>query len=164
MNEEEHVKENIRIANETLPNSLTNDELKLYDEVKEIYIDLMAVDCTGCGYCMPCPRGVNIPRCFELYNQKHMFKQGATSIFYLMQLSSAMAEDEAYAGLCSSCGRCVKSCPQKLDIPELLGDVSKEMEGRGFKYKVKIVGSVGMPIIHAFMSLSHRLGRRSSKS
>ena len=156
MNDEKQVDENIKIANEVQPDSLTDGELKLYDEVKEVYNDLTAVDCTGCGYCMPCPQGVNIPRSFELYNHKHMFKQGAISIFYLMQLGGLTDENEAYAGLCTNCGRCGKSCPQKLDIPELLEDVSKEMEGRGFKYKVKFVGSIGMPIVQAFMSLSRR--------
>lgn len=157
MNEEEQIKENIKIAGEVEPDSLTDDELKLYDEVKEVYNDLTAVDCTGCGYCMPCPRKVNIPRCFELYNQKHMFKKGETSILYLGSLGGAMAEDESYAGLCTGCGNCVKLCPQKLDIPELLGDVSKEMEGSGFKFKVKVVGTVIMPILNVFLSLNNRL-------
>lgn len=164
MNEEEHVEENLRVASETLPNSLTDDELRLYDEVKEVYKDLMAVDCTGCGYCMPCPQGVNIPRCFEVYNQKHMFNQMEASILYLTQLGGAMVENESYAGLCTGCGKCVRACPQKLEIPELLGDVSKEMEGRSFKIKVRIIGSVGMPILHTFISLSHRFSRGPSRS
>ncbi len=158
MGEEEHIKENIRITNETLPNTLTEDELKLYHEVKEVYGDLMAVDCTGCGYCMPCPRGVNIPMCFEVYNHKHMFNEGARmSFFYLSQLGGIMGDTEAHAGLCTNCEKCVKACPQKLDIPELLGDVSKEMGGIGFKYKLKIGKTVLVPIMSAFISLSSRL-------
>jgi Predicted oxidoreductases of the aldo/keto reductase family len=165
MNGEEQVKENIKVANETLPNTLTEDELKLYDEVKEVYGDLMAVDCTGCGYCMPCPRGVNIPRCFEVYNHKHMFKEGAIASFtYLGQLGGIMGSNGAYAGLCNNCKRCVKACPQKLDIPELLEDVSREMEGKGFKYKVKAIGTIGVPIMGLFLSLSHKLSRRSNNS
>ena len=158
MGEGGQVEENIKVANETLPNSLTEDELKLYDEVKEVYEELMAVDCTGCGYCMPCPRGVNIPICFEVYNHKHMFNEGARASFlYLSQLGGIMGDDEAHAGLCTDCGKCVKACPQKLDIPELLGDVSKEMGGRGFKYKQKIGKAVLVPVFSAFMSLSSRL-------
>jgi len=158
MGEEEQVKENIKVANETLPNTLTEDELKLYDEVKAVYGELVAVDCTGCGYCMPCPKDVNIPICFEVYNHKHMFNEGARASFlYLMQLGGITGDDEAHAGLCTNCGKCVKACPQKLDIPGLLGDVSKEMGGRGFKYKLKIGRTVFVPVFSAFMSLSSRL-------
>ncbi len=158
MGEEEQIKENLKVANETLPNSLTGDELKLYDEVKEVYEDLMAVDCTGCGYCMPCPRGVDIPRCFEIYNHKYMFNEGfRASFLYLGQLGGIMGDDETHAGLCTNCGKCVKACPQKIDIPKHLGDVSKEIGGRGFKYKLKIGKAVLVPVFSAFMSLSSRL-------
>jgi len=164
MNEEEHIKENIRVANETSPDSLTENELKLYEEVKEVYRDLMKIDCTACGYCMPCPVGVDIPRCFEFYNQKYMFNKGSASFLYIGQLGGIMSGNEAHAGLCINCGKCVMACPQKLDIPELLDDVSKELGGKGFKYKVKIMGTVVMPIFDAFLSISHRLSRRSGQS
>lgn len=158
MNSVEQIKENIHVSNETLPDSLTFDELKLYDEVKEVYRDLMAVDCTGCGYCMPCPKGVDIPRCFEIYNQKHMFKQRDVSFFYIGHLAGVLNGSKSYAGLCTGCGKCVKACPQKLDIPDYLRIVSKEMEGRGFKFKVKIFSLI-MPTMDLFISLNHRLSR-----
>jgi len=144
MGEEEHIKENIKVANETLPNTLNEDELKLYHEVEEVYEDLMKIDCTGCGYCMPCPRGVDIPRCFEFYNHKYMFKEGfQSSMLYLLQLGGIMSGgDEAHAGLCTNCGKCIAACPQKLDIPDLLDNVSRELGGRGFKYKVKIAKTI----------------------
>lgn len=155
MNDAEQVKENIKVASDTTPNSLTDEEFKLYDEVKEAYNELIEVECTGCGYCMPCPRKVNIPRCFELYNQKSMFNDMGSSMNYLSILGGAMAEEASYAGLCNGCGTCVKLCPQNLDIPELLGDVSKKMEGRVFKIKVKALGSV-VPILNVLISLNRR--------
>ena len=157
MGEEEHIKENIQIASETVPNSLTSDELKLYGEVKEVYGDLMKVDCTGCEYCMPCPAGVDIPRCFDLYNHKYMFNQREPSMNYLLQLGGITSGNDAHAGLCIDCGKCVRACPQKLDIPELLGDVSKELGGKGFKYKVKFMEIIGMPLFNTLMSLGRRL-------
>lgn len=158
MGEEEQITENLKVANEALPNSLTEDDLKLYDEVKEVYEDLMAVDCTGCGYCMPCPKGVDIPRCFEIYNHKYMFNEGfRASFLYLGQLGGVMGDAETHAGLCTGCGKCIKACPQKIGIPERLGDVSKEIGGRGFKYKLKIGKAVLVPVFSAFMSLSSRL-------
>lgn len=149
MNEEEQIKENIKVANETLPNTLTEDELKLYDEVKEVYEEFMKVDCTGCGYCLPCPMGVDIPRCFNFYNNKYMFKQGLmSSVLYLSQLGGIMSGgDEHHAMLCNNCGKCIKACPQKLNIPELLDDVTKELGG---KYKMKIA-KICLPVLMKLM-------------
>ena len=149
MNDEEQIKENIKVANETLPNTLTNDELKLYDEVKEVYEDLMKVDCTGCGYCMPCPMGVDIPRCFNFYNHKYMFKKGLeSSILYLGQLGGIMSGgDDHHAGLCTNCGKCIEACPQKLNIPVLLNDVNSELGG---KYKMKIAKTM-LPVLMKLM-------------
>ena len=149
MNDEEQIKENIKVANETLPNTLTNDELKLYDEVKEVYEDLMKIDCTGCGYCMPCPMGVDIPRCFNFYNHKYMFKKGLeSSILYLGQLGGIMSGgDDHHAGLCTNCGKCIEACPQKLNIPVLLNDVNNELGG---KYKMKIAKTM-LPVLMKLM-------------
>ena len=83
---------------------------------------------------------------------------------YLQRFGGVFGGDESHAGLCINCGKCVKMCPQKLDIPELLGDVSEELEGRGFTYKVKFMGNVAMPLMNAFLSLSHKLSRKSNKS
>ncbi|EKF86181.1 aldo/keto reductase [Methanobacterium formicicum] len=160
MGELDQVEENLKVSDEVLPNSLTEEELELYERVKEVYKDLMKVDCTGCGYCMPCPRGVDIPRCFNFYNQKYMFNE-SPSFDYLAILGGVFSGQEAYAGLCNGCGKCVRACPQNLKIPELLTDVSSELEGRGFKYKLKITGAVIMPVFEVFISLSDRLSRRS---
>jgi len=54
MNEEAHIEENLAIADEAQPDSLTKAELKIVGRVALKYQELMKVDCTGCGYCMPC--------------------------------------------------------------------------------------------------------------
>lgn len=161
MNDESQVKENLKVANEVLPHSLTRDELKLYHEVQEVYQSSMKINCTGCGYCMPCPAGVDIPSCFGLYNDKYMFNEKMSWFIYLVRLGGTFSGNEAHAGLCIDCGKCVKACPQELEIPELLGDVSQDLGGRGFKYRVKIMGSVVMPLMDAFMDLSNRFSRKS---
>lgn len=160
MNHEDQIKENLKVADEVLPSSLTEDDLKRYDWVKEVYKDLMKIDCTGCGYCMPCPRGVDIPRCFDIYNQKYMFNKNQ-SFHYLATIGGFISGQEAYAGLCTNCGKCGMACPQKLEIPELLTEVSNELEGRGFNYKLKIAGKVIMPIFEVFLSLNDKISKIS---
>ncbi|MCE7698322.1 MAG: aldo/keto reductase [Methanobacterium paludis] len=159
MGQLKQVEENIKVSNETLPNSIPAEEIKLYDEVKEVYRELMKVDCTGCGYCMPCPQGVDIPQSFNLYNHKHMFKSNNASFMYLTGLGGVMSGKQANAGLCNQCGKCAKACPQKLDVPILLKEVSQDMEGRGFQYKVKIAGAVIMPLMDAFLSLNNNISK-----
>ncbi len=161
MGELSQVKENIKVAEETLPNSLTVTELKLYEDVKEVYKSLMKIDCTTCGYCMPCPRGVDIPECFSIYNHKYMFKQRGTSFMYLQRFGGLTGVEKSYAGLCNGCGKCVRACPQKLEIPELLNNVSNELEGIGFTYKVKAANNILVPLLGAVLSLNNRLSRRS---
>ena len=136
--------------------------MKLYDEVEEVYNEFMKVDCTGCGYCMPCPAGVNIPICFELYNKKYIFDDNQSSFVYAMYLGGSTSK-EGYAGLCNGCGKCLKVCPQKLDVSLLLNDVSSDMEGRGFKYKVKIMGVLGKFVMLTIPSLNNRISKRFRK-
>ncbi|MGB7968508.1 MAG: aldo/keto reductase [Methanobacterium sp.] len=154
----EEVKENIKVANETLPGSIPKEEIKLYHEVKEVYNELMKVDCTGCGYCTPCPIGVNIPLCFELYNQKYIFNDKQVSFIYAMYLGGSTSKP-GYAGLCNGCGKCVKACPQKLDVPSLLNDVSNDMEGQGFKYKVKVMGVLGKFIMLTIPAWNNKISK-----
>lgn len=163
MGELNQIKENIKVAEETLPDSLIEDDLKLYDDVKEVYKSLMKIDCTSCGYCMPCPVGVDIPECFSVYNYKYTFKKRGASFTYLQRFGGLFSGNESHAGLCINCRKCLKACPQKLEIPELLEDVSKELGGRGFNYKVKIAGAVLVPLLDAFLSLNNRLSRKSGR-
>lgn len=127
MNDEEQIDENLRIAGEALPGSLTAEELRLIKRVEEAYRRLMKVECTGCAYCMPCPSGVNIPACFEIYNNKHMFGDGNARTSYAVRVGSASGTP-AHASLCTECEECLELCPQHLDIPALLKDVAAEFD------------------------------------
>ncbi len=135
----DEVKENIHVANETPPDSLTLDELKLYRKVKQVYEENLMVDCTACGYCLPCPQGVDIPQCFTLYNQKHMYKNSVPDYLYLCVIGGAMSDKPAYAGLCNECGKCMEICPQKINVTQRLEEVSLDMEGEDFQDKIDAV-------------------------
>jgi len=133
MNEEDHIEENIRIANEAYPDSLTDDELKLVNRVKKTYRELMKAGCTGCRYCMPCPSGVDIPTCFEVFNNAHMFEDvKSAKMLYMARLAGVLG-DPAYASLCQKCGECEEACPQNLPVQNLLEEVVHEFEGRWLK-------------------------------
>lgn len=136
----DEVKENISVANETLPNSIPETELKLYQEVKEVYEKEIKVNCTACGYCLPCSQNVDIPQCFTLYNQKHMYDNHVPDYLYITVLGGAMSDNPSYAGLCNECGRCIESCPQRINIPKYLKKVACDMEGEDFQDKIKAVG------------------------
>ncbi|MFZ0182395.1 MAG: aldo/keto reductase, partial [Methanoregula sp.] len=129
MNNEAHIDENIRTAGSALPQSLPPEDLARIDRVKETYRQLMKVGCTGCGYCMPCPAGVDIPGCFALYNAHHLFPNDRAPRFQYIGHHGGLIGDVSYAGLCRQCGKCEKACPQHLPIPRLMKDVKAEMEG-----------------------------------
>jgi predicted aldo/keto reductase-like oxidoreductase len=127
MGEEVQLTENVKIAKTALPGSLTQKEKDAITKVQNIYRKEIKVECTGCGYCMPCPCGVNIQQCFTLYNSKYMYN-GHEYIMYVIQLDGVMGI-ESRAGLCTKCGACIQKCPQHLQIPDLLSDVKAEFEG-----------------------------------
>ena len=157
MNNEKHIKENIKIANEALPNSLSTNELELIGRVRDKYRELMKTGCTGCRYCMPCPSGVDIARCFEIYDSTQIFGNKRQSQFlYALGLGVIHGGKPAYASNCIKCGKCEKHCPQELPIIELLDDVSKDMEG--------IISKVLPPVYKTYLSFERfRIRRKAGK-
>ena len=117
------IMENIRIANEGKPNSLSEKELSTIAQVKEVYRKMLKIDCTGCGYCMPCETGVDIPSNFSLYNDLFMFKNPEINVFLYNELISP----ERRASACIECGKCEEQCPQHLQIQEALKVVHKAL-------------------------------------
>ncbi|MGV8144487.1 MAG: aldo/keto reductase [Methanothermobacter sp.] len=112
MNDMKHLVENLFTAEEGLPDSLSPEEIRIMDEVKEAYQNKIEVACTACGYCMPCPNGVNIPECFNYLNQASMLND-ASNIHSQYQF---MLNDEEKADNCLGCGVCEELCTQKLPI------------------------------------------------
>ena len=130
MNEEAHIQENLDVAQAAYPHSLTQAELRLVDRVEAAYRELTKAGCTGCRYCMPCPSGVDIPLCFELYNRKHLFNDGKWArIVYLTRLAGGEREAPSMASQCQHCGRCERACPQHLPVQALLKEVAEDFEG-----------------------------------
>ena len=140
MNDEAQVEENLEIAADARPGSLTAAETELVGRVARKYREIMKVGCTGCGYCQPCPSGVNVPEAFSMFNAYHTFgMQRDAAFLYVLRLGGVLTGAPAYASLCQQCGDCVQKCPQGLEVPLLLEDVVKEFEGEGLKEREAMV-------------------------
>lgn len=130
MNRDDHIEENIKIASEAHPSSLTEEELKIIADAADTYKGLRKVSCTGCRYCMPCPGKVDIPASFETYNNRHLFnKKMMYSVMYLGNQGGIFGGETTLASQCINCKKCIEECPQNINIPEELKNVSKEFEG-----------------------------------
>ncbi|MBO5840528.1 MAG: aldo/keto reductase, partial [Methanobrevibacter sp.] len=149
----DQIKENMAIAGRVEIDSLSEEERDVLKQAQDIFDSMMKINCTGCGYCLPCPKGVNIPDCFKIYNEKYLFnKKGIGPISNAMMnyymVVGGVANKQASAGLCNHCGRCKKLCPQSLDIPNELDTVRSEFELFGFNYQIKFVNKIAMPSIN----------------
>ena len=126
MNTEEMVLENVQTAAAVQIGELTQkDEAMLQDVVKAIN-SKMKVGCTGCGYCMPCPKGVDIPGTFAAYNRVYSESKFHGLKEYFM--CTAFRKNVTGAGNCIGCGKCEKHCPQGIPIRKHLKDAQKELE------------------------------------
>ncbi len=124
MTTSEQLNENICIAKGGLPNSLVYEENEIIREVRSAYRHRTLVDCTQCGYCMPCPSGVNIPGNFRELNHAYMFEGVENSqMNYYMLL-----KDGERASSCIECGECENICPQMVPIQNTLKKVKKTFE------------------------------------
>ncbi len=141
MSDEAQVAENIRIAGEAEPNSLSSGELGVFEQVKSEIREKTKIPCTACGYCMPCPAGVDIPGCFSCYNDKYLMADKSARFRY-MQTLGAMSVKPANASQCKSCGKCESHCPQRIEIRKELKTVSHEMEGVFYKPIVAIARKI----------------------
>ena len=120
MNTMEQLVENIKSANLAMQNTFTDMDLTVIEDVKYIFKQRVKIDCTSCGYCMPCSHGVNIPECFEYYNNFQMFGREENYHRFLKPQQRASA--------CTECGDCLPLCPQSLLIPDLLNEVKDVFE------------------------------------
>jgi predicted aldo/keto reductase-like oxidoreductase len=141
MSDEAQLADNVRMAADALPGGLSPAQLEAFAAAKRTLQAGTKVPCTACGYCMPCPSGVDIPACFSAYNEKYLLRHRSAGFHYLQNLG-LMSARPAYASLCTECGKCVKHCPQSIAIPAELKQVAKEMEGWYFKPMVALAGGL----------------------
>ena len=112
----EQVTQNLASAERSGPGALSVDELALIRRVREKYLELCPIPCTGCKYCQPCPNGVTIPRIFGTYNEAVMY--GNTERGRMIYRQWFKAEEKA--DRCLRCGECEAQCPQRIMIMDWL--------------------------------------------
>ena len=137
MNSIEMVEENITTASTTSIGSLGPEEEAMLQNVVTAINARMKVGCTGCGYCMPCPKGVDIPGTFSAYNRRYY--DGKFSGFIDYMICTALRKDSTAASNCVGCGKCETHCPQHIEIRKELKNASKELEGPAYKTVRKFV-------------------------
>jgi predicted aldo/keto reductase-like oxidoreductase len=108
------VEENILSANKSGIGSMRAEELAVIQQAREKYRNMTLIPCTKCGYCLPCPNGVNIPRNIKLFNDGFTYGDVETSRGIYANFMAAANR----AGSCIQCKMCEEKCPQKISISE----------------------------------------------
>lgn len=134
MNTLEMVMENCRIASSVKPHSLTEADFAVIEGVKAAIAESELVGCTGCRYCMPCPKGVDIPALFRIYNETTISGKNSARAEYLQTV--ALRKEPAFATQCVDCGKCEQHCPQNIQIRAKIKEADKVL--RPWPYRVAI--------------------------
>jgi len=118
MNELSQLDDNIKTLNNPLP--ITAQEKELLNEAVTIYKKSGAIACTECGYCIPCPHGINIPSIFSIYNHAQM-------VGYRIPFDNGYAtlNESEKASACTECGICAEKCPQHIEIPKYMKQIEE---------------------------------------
>lgn len=114
---------NVRSANRSRIGSLSEMEAGLIEEARRFYLERTAIPCTGCGYCLPCPNGVDIPRNLKLYNDGVMYGSFAEE----KRIYDLFLQPEERAANCIQCKACEEKCPQKITISEWMPKVHDQL-------------------------------------
>jgi hypothetical protein len=119
----EQVIENLASAGRSGAGTLSEPELELVARVQRTYKGMFPVPCTRCGYCLPCPSGVDIPRVFGLYNEAVAFDQLPLN----RNIYRGVLSKTEQACSCTQCGECEERCPQHIEIRGWMPRIHREL-------------------------------------
>ncbi len=134
------VEENCRIASEAAVGAFGEEDFAFIEEIKKEINRTMKVGCTGCGYCMPCPKGVDIPGAFSAWNMYYAQDKKEARKSYMR--CSVMRRNASSASQCIGCGKCESHCPQDIAIRKELQGVAADMENiiyKGAKFFIRLL-------------------------
>ena len=125
MNSLAMVEENVRTASDAAVGAFTEDDRAFLQRVLGIIREKEKVGCTGCRYCMPCPKGVDIPGIFACYNT--MYTESSFTGRLQFCQTVALSAEPAFASQCIRCGKCEQHCPQGIAIREKLPEAERAL-------------------------------------
>ncbi len=131
MNSLQMVRENCESAAASAAGELTEADRDMLKKVVAAINEKMKVGCTGCRYCMPCPKGVDIPGTFAAYNTRYSEGWFEAEREYVM--CTLLRKVPTSASLCVRCGKCEQHCPQGIAIRDELEGARKVLEGVPYK-------------------------------
>ena len=140
MNSEDMLNENIRIASEAEPRHLTEEDMEIIEHIKQIIREREKVGCTGCRYCMPCPKGVDIPGNFYYYNLMYMEKKSPARLEFVQNMG--LRKEPGFASQCVGCGKCEQHCPQHINIREKLKEADRDLRPLHYKIGINAVRTI----------------------
>ena len=139
MNSTEMVEANCRTASEAKSGSMSGEDLETLEKVKRAIREKEKVGCTGCRYCMPCPKGVDIPGIFRCWNAMYTESKSAGRTQFIQTVG--LTREPAFASQCIRCGKCEQHCPQSIPIREKLQEADRAL--RPLPYKIAIQAARG---------------------
>lgn len=126
MNSIEMIEDNVNTASTVEVGELGETEEQMLQDVVNAINAKMKVGCTGCGYCMPCPKNVDIPGTFAAYNR--YYTDGRYTAWKEYMMCTALRKNSSSASNCIECGKCEKHCPQHIEIRKELKNAKKKLE------------------------------------
>ena len=139
MNSTEIVEANCRTASEAKSGSMSEADLETLEKVKRAIREKEKVGCTGCRYCMPCPKGVDIPGIFRCWNAMYTESKSEGRSQFIQTVG--LTREPAFASQCIRCGKCEQHCPQSIPIREKLQEADRAL--RPLPYKIAIQAARG---------------------
>ena len=136
MNSLEMLADNCAAASEAAPGCLTDADRAALEQVRAILRESEKIGCTGCRYCMPCPKGVDIPGIFHYWNLTGM--QGKLETRFEFARNVGMRAAPGFASQCVGCGKCEQHCPQRLPIREKLKEADRALRPFPFNLGIEL--------------------------
>ena len=125
MNSVSMVEENCRIAETAGDGCLAEWDLAVLARATAQIRAKEKVNCTGCRYCMPCPKHVDIPGTFHCYNV--MFTETRRQGRFEYAQTVGLTREPAFATQCVGCGKCEQHCPQGIPIRAKLKEADRAL-------------------------------------
>ena len=135
MNSDAMVRDNMATASDTRPGELTEADQAMLRQVVAAINEGTKVGCTGCGYCQPCPKGVDIPGTFAAWNRRYSEGKFWGLVEYFM--CTTLRPNGCAASNCVDCGKCEQHCPQGIPIRQKLKEARKDLETPLYRFACK---------------------------